>query len=141
MIDEASSLVGRALGPTRHGPYALQAAIACLHSTAATWEDTDWQQITYFYGVLDRKHPTPVIRVNRALAEAEAFGPDAGLTLLDGLAGVERWHLYWATRAHLLERSGRRDEAAQSLRRALDLDMNDDDRAEFTQRLDHLVSG
>lgn len=138
LIDEASDLVGRALGPTRHGPYAIQAAIACLHSTAATWEETDWPQIAYLYGVLDRLHPTPVVRVNRAIAEAEVFGPTAGLVLLDhldGADGVHGWHLYWATRGDLYERDGRPDEAIACFRRALALDMNDDDRARFSARL------
>ena len=92
----------------RSGPYQIQAAIACLHGLAPTWADTDWPQIAALYAMLESRWPTPVVRVNRAVAVAEADGPAAGLELLDELVGspIERWHLYWSTRADLQRRSG-----------------------------------
>ena len=66
-------------------PYQVQAAIACLHGLAPTYDDTDWPQIAELYAVLESRQPTPVVRLNRAVAVAHAESPAAGLALLDGL--------------------------------------------------------
>jgi RNA polymerase sigma-70 factor (ECF subfamily) len=81
---------------TRVGPYQLQAAIAAVHDEAATAADTDWPQILGLYEVLARVAPSPVVELNRAVATAQAFGPEAGLALLDPLfelPGMRRYHL------------------------------------------------
>ena len=130
-IASALPLVDRAL-TARHppGPYALQAAIAAVHAQAARPEDTDWRQIAALYGELARAQPTPVVELNRAVAVAMAEGPDAGLALIDGVAGaLEGYHLLHAARADLLRRGGRADEAARAYRRALALAANGAERA------------
>lgn len=82
---------------------------------------------------------TSVIRVNRAVAEAEAFGPHAGLALLDEVEGSENWHLFWSTRADLLRRSGDPEGAVEAYDRALVCAMNDFDRHFLEERLSELA--
>jgi RNA polymerase sigma-70 factor (ECF subfamily) len=103
------------------GPYSLQAAIAAVHAAAPTRADTDWPRILVLYHALARVAPSPVVRLNRAVAVAEVHGPAAGLALVDELAGgdLDRSHLLPATRADLLRRLGRHDEAARAYRLAL----------------------
>jgi len=133
-ISEASEVVERVLLRRRIGPYQIQAAIACLHGQAGSDAETDWKQIVDLYRMLDTITPTPVVRVNRAVAEAKVFGPEAGLDLLEGVAGVDAWHLYWSTRAELLRLADRRDEAGAAYRRALDCEMNESDRRFIEER-------
>ena len=89
-ITEGCALVEGAFREGRVGPYQLQAAIAALHCTAATPAETDWRQIAGLYGVLERIHPTPVVRLNRAAAVAMAAGsedqPTVGHQLWDATA-------------------------------------------------------
>lgn len=135
MIAEAAALIEVTLPRRRPGPYQVQAAIACLHGLAPTWEATDWPQIAELYRLLERFQPTAVVRVNRAVAEAQVDGPQAGLALLDEVTGLDRWHLYWSTRADFLRRLGRLDEAAECYRQALTCDCNDADRRFLERRL------
>lgn len=121
-IEEGVELVETALRRGRVGPYQIQAAIAALHGRAETPAETDWDQIAALYAVLERVMPTPVIRLNHAVAVAMARGPDAGLARLDALAadgGLERYHLFHAARADLLVRTDRGDEALSAYREAL----------------------
>lgn len=123
-IAEGEQLVEAALRRRSPGRYQLHAAIAVLNATAATFEDTDWQQIAALYGELYRYEPTPVVELNRAVAVAFGFGLDAGLALVDAL--VERgeladYHLLHATRGDLLHRLGRRIEASEAFRTAIAL--------------------
>ncbi|MEO8264298.1 MAG: sigma-70 family RNA polymerase sigma factor [Ilumatobacteraceae bacterium] len=136
-IAEASSLVESVLRRGRPGAYQMQAAISCLHGVAPTSADTDWPQIADLYRLLEVRWPTPVVRVNRAVAVAEVAGPRAGLMLLEELVGtpVERWHLYWSTRADFHRRSGDMVAAADSYRLALECPCNDSDRRFMTRRL------
>ena len=115
----------------RPGPYQVQAAIACLHGMAPAFADTDWPQIASLYRTLERFTPTSVVRVNRAVAVAEAEGAAAALALLDELdqSQVDRWHLYWSTRAEMLARVGRTADSQAAFDRALDCSPNDSDRA------------
>ena len=140
-IAEAASMLDQAIHLHRPGPYQVQAAIACLHGLAPTFADTDWEQIASLYATLERFTPTPVVRVNRAVAVAESTGAQAGLDLLDQLdeTTVDRWHLYWSTRAELLARVGRTDEAIQALERALGCESNDSDRRFLLVRRDALA--
>jgi RNA polymerase sigma-70 factor (ECF subfamily) len=120
-IAEGRALLDRALGQTaraagRTGPYVIQAAIASLQAA----EELDWPQISVLYGQLAELTGSPVVRLNRAVAVAEADGPAAALAIVDqlDLPGYQYWH---STRAELLRRLGRRDEARSAYRRALDL--------------------
>ena len=139
-ITEAAALVDSVLRRGRPGAYQIQAAIACLHGTAATYAETDWAQIGELFGMLEIRWPTPVVRVNRAVAVAEVAGPAAGLALLADLVGtpVERWHLYWSARADFQRRLGQTQAAEDSYRQALECPCNDTDRRFMQRRLAEL---
>ena len=120
------------------GPYQLQAAIAACHVRAATAADTDWAQIAVLYGELRRLVPSAVVDLNRAVAIAMASGPAAGLALVDDLAArgvLPAYYLLPATRADLLRRLDRRDEAAASYRQALSLVPTEPERRFLQRRL------
>jgi RNA polymerase sigma-70 factor (ECF subfamily) len=124
-IAEAQGLLDRALGFRAPGSYQVQAAIACLHASAATAADTDWREIAALYGVLAVLTPSPVIELNRAAAIGMAEGPAAGLTHADAVRArhpeLEGFHLLHATRAELLVRAGRLEDAGAAYDRALAL--------------------
>jgi RNA polymerase sigma-70 factor, ECF subfamily len=136
MIDEGLALIDTAVEIRRPGPYQVQAAIAALHARAPRPEDTDWPQIATLYRGLKAMWPSPVIELNRAVAVAMADGPDAGLALMDPLANeLDRYHLFHASRADLLRRSGRTVEADAAYRKALALVTNPVERRYLMQRL------
>jgi RNA polymerase sigma factor (sigma-70 family) len=111
----------------RHGPYLLQAAIAACHARARTSEETDWAQIVALYAELARLMPSPVVELNRAVAIAMAFGPAAGLELVDALTSkrsLENYHLLPSVRGDLLKKLGRMDEARTEFERAAGLTRN-----------------
>jgi len=122
-IQTGTALLDRALRTQgRIGPYAVQAAIAALHVRAPRHADTDWAQITGLYEVLARLQPTPMVELNRIAAISMVDGPAHALDLLDALiarSGSEQSPLFAATRANLLQRLDRRDEALQQYRAAL----------------------
>jgi predicted RNA polymerase sigma factor len=121
MIAEGSALATDALAQGSIGEYQLQAAIASLHDEATSTDDTDWTQIRQLYGLLGRINDSPMVALNYAIATAMVDGPGAGLALLDQLEGDKRLegnHRLDAVRAHLLERSGRTEEARECYRRA-----------------------
>jgi predicted RNA polymerase sigma factor len=96
------------------GPYGLQAAIAACHARARTMEDTDWPRIAALYEALAELTPSPVVELNRAVAVSRAYGPEAGLELVDALTDVPAlrgYHLLPSVRGDLLEQLGRLDEA------------------------------
>jgi RNA polymerase sigma-70 factor (ECF subfamily) len=135
LIAEALPLVEDALrgGP---GPFGLQAAIAALHCQAARPEDTDWRQIVRLYDLLQTMQPSPIVSLNRAVAVAMLEGPEAGLILMDALAGdLDHFHLLHAARADLLRRLGSPVEAAESYRRAIALASNGSERRFLERRL------
>lgn len=115
------------------GRYCLQAAIAAQHARAATPAETDWRAIAGLYDVLAAAAPGPVVDVNRAVAHGRAFGPDAGLAVLDGVA-LDGSHLLPSVRADLLARAGRHREAAASFREAASLTRNGSERALLLRR-------
>ena len=118
------------------GAFALQAAIAALHCQAARAEDTDWPQIVRLYDILERLDLSPIVSLNRAVAVAMVDGPQAGLALIDALAGdLDGYHLFHAARADLLRRIGSSAEAAKSYGRALALVTNESERRFLERRL------
>jgi RNA polymerase sigma-70 factor (ECF subfamily) len=119
-LDRALALLGG--GPP--GPYLLQAAIASLH---ADDEPRDWRQIAALYGELARLTRSPVVELNRAIAVAEVDGPAAGLEIVDRLA-LGDFHYLHSTRAELLRRLGRTDEARDAYGRALEIVHDDAER-------------
>jgi RNA polymerase sigma-70 factor (ECF subfamily) len=136
MIDEGQALLDRALRRERPGPYQVQAAIAACHATARSAADTDWDEIALLYAELTRMTGSPVVELNRAVAVAMADGPEAGLVLVDALeehlAGYPYLH---ATRADLLRRLDRRDEAVAAYERARALTTADGERRYLDRRL------
>jgi RNA polymerase sigma factor (sigma-70 family) len=110
------------------GPYALQAAIAACHARAHTPQETNWARIVALYDALAQLAPSPVVELNRAVAVAMAFGPQAGLDIVDELASdgsLEGYHLLPAVRADLLAKTDRFDEAAREFERAAALTRNE----------------
>jgi RNA polymerase sigma-70 factor (ECF subfamily) len=136
MIDEGLARLDAALAMAQPGPYQVQAAISALHARAPRPEDTDWPQIAALYGALARMQPSPVVELNRAVAVAMADGPAAALPQLAGLATeLDRYYLFHSTKADLLRRLERADEAATSYRRALELATNPAERRFLERRL------
>lgn len=114
------------LGGTR-GPYAIQAAITACHARARTPEETDWVRIAGLYDVLIQVTPSPVVELNRAVAVAMAFGPQAGLELVDALTSepsLQDYHLLPSVRGDFLKKLGRFDDAREEFRRAASLTRN-----------------
>jgi RNA polymerase sigma factor (sigma-70 family) len=114
------------------GPYSLQAAIAACHARAASAEQTDWPRIAALYDALTQLTPSPVIELNRAVAVAMAFGPAAGLAIVDGLVtepALKQYHWLPAVRGDLLAKLGRADEARAEFLRAAGLAKNERERA------------
>jgi len=110
-----------------YGPYALQAAIAACHARAHTPEETDWTRIVALYDALAQLMPSPVVELNRAVALSMAFGPAAGLEVIDGLQGdptLAGYHLLPSVRGDLLAKLGRLEEARAELKRAAELTHN-----------------
>jgi RNA polymerase sigma-70 factor, ECF subfamily len=138
-IEEGCELVQSALAAALPGPYALEAAIAAVHAEAERAADTDWAQIAALYDRLHALHPSPVVALNRAVAVSMATGPEAALPLVDELsAPLAGYHLWHATRADLLRRLGRRDEAAAAYQKALELTQNEAERLFLRRRLKEL---
>jgi predicted RNA polymerase sigma factor len=114
------------LGGAR-GPYTLQASIAACHARAPTPAETDWARIARLYAELARLAPSPVVDLNRAVAVAMAFGPQAGLPLVDALTSepsLQGYHLLPSVRGDLLAKLGRFDEARPEFERAASLTRN-----------------
>jgi predicted RNA polymerase sigma factor len=126
-----------ALSPGGLGPYTLQAAIAACHARARTPELTDWERIVALYDALAALTGSPVVELNRAVAVAMAFGPAAGLELVEALADareLEGYHPLPSVRADLLARLGRRDEAYAELTRAAGMTENEQERVLLLER-------
>jgi RNA polymerase sigma factor (sigma-70 family) len=138
-------LIGRGLAaleraeslPGPLGPYGLQAAIAACHARAPEPGETDWVRIAALYEALSQLAPSPVVELNRAVALGMAFGPEAGLELLDRIAAepaLARYHLLPSVRGDLLAKLGRRGEAAAEFTRAASLTENARERALLLSR-------
>jgi RNA polymerase sigma-70 factor, ECF subfamily len=142
-IDEGRTTLDRAMRMRRVGQYQLQAAIAALHDEAPSNEATDWPQIAALYRVLGRMAPSPVVELNRAVAVAMADGPEVGLAITDALAAegqLDDYPYLHSTRADLLRRLGRRADATDAYRRALELTANEPERAFLQRRLREMAT-
>jgi RNA polymerase sigma-70 factor, ECF subfamily len=132
-LDQARATLERGIALRGRGPYVLQAAIAILH----TEDEVDWPQIAALYGELARLTGSPVVELNRAAAIAEAGDPEAGLAIADGLE-LEDYHYLHSTRAELLRRLDRAEEARSAYERALELVHSDAERRFLERRLEEL---
>jgi RNA polymerase sigma-70 factor, ECF subfamily len=141
LIEEGVTLVQRALNSQRFGSYTLQAAIAAVHSQAASVAATDWSQIVLLYDALARIDASPVVELNRAVAIAMRDGPEAGLRLIDVLVAdgkLAGYHLAHAARADLCRRLGKTAEARSSYEKALALTQQEPERRFLENRLKEL---
>jgi RNA polymerase sigma factor (sigma-70 family) len=123
------------------GPYVLQAAIAACHARARTADETDWERIAALYDALAQLAPSPVVELNRAVALAMAFGPAAGLELVDALTSepsLQRYHLLPSVRGDLLAKLGRLEEARAEFERAASLTRNTRERELLLGRAESL---
>jgi predicted RNA polymerase sigma factor len=130
-LEQAISLDGL------RGPYALQAAIAACHARAGRPGDTDWQRIASLYDELAIVTPSPIIELNRAVAHTMAFGPEAGLRLLEPIMDVPQlrnYHLLPSVRGDFLAKLGRHDEARAEFARAADMTQNEQEKALLLRR-------
>jgi RNA polymerase sigma factor (sigma-70 family) len=137
-------LIGRGLAALKrvealgaYGLYALQAAIAACHAQARVADETDWHRIAALYDALAQLAPSPIVELNRAVALAMAFGPAAGLEVVDALQGessLKNTHLLPCVRGDLLAKLGRTDEAGAEFERAASLTRNARERALMLQR-------
>jgi RNA polymerase sigma-70 factor (ECF subfamily) len=135
-IADGERRLERAGALRRPGRFQLQAAIAALHATAPSWEETDWLQIVLLYDELTRHDPSPVVLLNQAVARAQLGHPAEALTQLDAIAHrLASYHLFHAARAELLSTLGRHGEAREANRTALGLTSNDAERRLLTTRL------
>jgi len=129
-----------AAGAEPPGRYQLLAAINAVHTDAPSARDTDWSQIVALYDRLIGLDPSPIVRLNRAIAVAELDGPDVALAEIDRLDGdLDGYHAYHAARADILRRVGRSDESRTAYDRAIQLAGNPAERAYLARRRDQLV--
>jgi RNA polymerase sigma-70 factor (ECF subfamily) len=143
-IQEGLELLDSALRRRQVGPYQLQAAIAACHAKATSAAGTDWGEIAGLYTLLEAQMPSPVVRLNRAVAVAMAGDTDAALATIDELhdkGGLERYYLLEATRADLLRRRGNTVAAAAAYERALPLAPSEVERRYLARRLNEAVAG
>ncbi|HEY0707715.1 MAG TPA: RNA polymerase sigma factor, partial [Polyangia bacterium] len=135
---------GEQLAGQTRGPYLLQAALAACHARARTPEATDWVRIVGLYDALARLSPSPVIELNRAVAVAMAFGPAAGLEIVDALRdepALKGYHLLPSVRGDFLAKLGRQREARAEIERAASLTRNARERALLLERAARLSNG
>ena len=138
LVEERLRVV--AAGGERPGRYQLLAAINLVHTDAPTARDTDWSRVVALYDAMLRLDPSPVVRLNRAVAVAELDGPLVGLAEVDRLGdALEGYHAFHVARAELLRRLGRSGESRTAYDRAIELTGNPGERAHLTRRRDQLV--
>ncbi|MEU4157444.1 DUF6596 domain-containing protein [Actinoplanes sp. NPDC026670] len=140
LIASALRRLGRVAALGRPGPYQVEAAIAAQHALAPSWERTDWLLVHRLYDLLAELRPTPVVLLGRAVATSFTAGPEVALAEVDELAGrLDGYRLWHATRADLLRRLGRPEEAAEATRRALALATDPAERDLLARRLNDLT--
>ena len=136
-IKEGVELVGVALRRSADQPnrYAVQAAIAACHALSPSYAETNWDAVISWYEVLLSVHDTPVVRLNRAVAVGERDGPVAGLALVEGIAGLDGYPWWHASRAELLNRLGDKDSARVAYERAVALSLNEPTAEQLRRRI------
>jgi RNA polymerase sigma-70 factor, ECF subfamily len=140
LIAEGHALVRERLAAgQRPGRYQIQAAINAVHTDARDVRDTDWSQVVALYDQLKVLDPSPIVRLNRAIAVAELDGPEVALAEVDRLP-LDGYHLFHATRAELLRRLGRSDQARAAYGRAIELAGNAAEQAYLIRRRDQLAA-
>jgi RNA polymerase sigma-70 factor (ECF subfamily) len=143
-ILEGCRLVEKALKVGPVGPYQLQAAIAAVHGEALTVGETDWPQIVGLYNLLMMVEPTPVVKLNRAVAVAMRDGAAKGLEIIERIVKqgeLAEYHLAHAARADLLRRLGRTSDAIEAYERALNLNTQEPERRFLSRRIAELRQG
>ena len=138
MIAEGTALLDAAMSRRTPGPYQLQAAIAATHAEAPSFAETDWARIAALYGELARRAPSPVVEVNRAVAAGMAYGPRAGLAVLESILAsgtLDSYGPLHAAHADLLDRVGEADAAAVAWGRAIEATRNEALRDELRRRV------
>lgn len=141
MIAEGTALIDRAFKLRQVGPYALQGAIAAVHSAANSAADTDWNEILGLYGVLQRAAPSPVVQLNRAIAISMVKGPAAALSVVESILSTGEladYHLAYVAEADLLRQLGRIEQSRVAYGRALQLCKLEPERRLLRQRLAEL---
>jgi RNA polymerase sigma-70 factor (ECF subfamily) len=139
LIAEGLALIDKAMRHLSPGPYQVQAAIAALHARAPRPEDTDWRQIEALYASLELMQPSPVVRLNRAVAVSKVHGPAAALAMIEPLAGALSGYFYFfGTQGALLLQLGRKSEAREAFDRAISLAGTPAEAAHIRQHLDRL---
>ncbi len=133
LIAEGHDLVRECLRLNQPGRYQLLAAINAVHTDAPTAADTDWAQIATLYAQLYAVDPSPIVALNRAIAIAELDGPEVGLAMVDKLP-LATYHAWHATRADLLRRLGRSDDARAAYDAAIAATDNQAERAYLSRR-------
>jgi RNA polymerase sigma-70 factor (ECF subfamily) len=140
-IKEGQKILKATLRLKPVGPYQIQAAISAIHAEAASWEVTDWPQIAALYSLLYDIQPSPIIRINQAMAVSYAQSVDAALSILDDVENdkaIENYRPFYLAKADLLERSGNKKEAKANLEMALSLSMNEKEVDFLTHKLEGL---
>jgi predicted RNA polymerase sigma factor len=136
MITEGIALIEQAAALGRPGPYQVEAAIIACHAEAESWAATDWRQIVLLYDLLLLMTPTPVVRLNRAVAVRQVEGPETALAEVNALArDLEHYHLFHAIRGELLLELSEREQARASALRALELTQNRAEQSLLARRL------
>lgn len=140
LIAEGHDLVRVCLIRNEPGPYQIQAAIAAVHTDAASAEETDWSQVVALYDQLLAIQPQDIVSLNRAIALAELSGPDAGLAAIADL-DLRHYHLFHATKAELLASGGRTDEALVAIAEAISLAANESEIDHLQRRRSVIAAG
>jgi RNA polymerase sigma-70 factor (ECF subfamily) len=136
MIAEAVALIEEAAALQRPGPYQVEAAIVACHAEAESWAATDWRQIVMLYDLLLQMMPSPVVRLNRAVALRQVEGPEAALAEVNALArDLDNYHLFHAIRGELLQELSEREQARVSALRASELTQNRAEQSLLARRL------
>jgi len=139
LINEALALLDKAIRHRRPGPYQVQAAISALHARAATPKDTDWQEITMLYGLLEHIQPSPVVTLNKAVAVSKLEGPEAALAMIAPLAEkLDGYFYFHGVKGGLMLQAGQKSEARQAFDRAIALANSPAECAHIRMQIDKL---
>ncbi|MDR6816672.1 RNA polymerase sigma-70 factor (ECF subfamily) [Neorhizobium sp. 2083] len=139
LINEALALLDKAIRHRKPGPYQVQAAISALHARAATPKDTDWQEITMLYDLLEHIQPSPVVTLNKAVAVSKLEGPEAALAMIAPLAEkLDGYFYFHGVKGGLMLQAGRKSEARQAFDRAIALANSPAECAHIRMQIDKL---